>query len=158
MKHRERIPRTNPRVEFLNLKSEILSRKSERTPKPEGRRPSRAVVRAFGIRKSGFFRASEFGIQVGGEMVGAVRFELTTFCTPSRRAYQATLRPDLIAQFCADRIIGRNRPNSTSFPVRFRDRFQRWRHRDTPTAARLDLNDKPRRVAGSARVEPGLPR
>ena len=28
------------------------------------------------------------------KMVGAVRFELTTFCTPSRRAYQATLRPD----------------------------------------------------------------
>ncbi len=89
-------------------------------------------------------------------MVGAVRFELTTFCTPSRRAYQATLRPDLIAQFCADRIIGRNRPNSTSFPVRFRDRFQRWRHRDTPTAARLRLKAKPRRVAGSAGVEPGL--
>ena len=27
------------------------------------------------------------------EMVGAVRFELTTSCTPSKRAYQATLRP-----------------------------------------------------------------
>ena len=27
-------------------------------------------------------------------MVGAVRFELTTSCTPSKRAYQATLRPD----------------------------------------------------------------
>ncbi len=26
-------------------------------------------------------------------MVGAVRFELTTSCTPSKRAYQATLRP-----------------------------------------------------------------
>jgi hypothetical protein len=29
-------------------------------------------------------------------MVGAVRFELTTSCTPSKRAYQATLRPDLV--------------------------------------------------------------
>ena len=28
------------------------------------------------------------------KMVGAVRFELTTSCTPSKRAYQATLRPD----------------------------------------------------------------
>ena len=27
-------------------------------------------------------------------MVGAVRFELTTSCTPSKRAYQATLRPE----------------------------------------------------------------
>ena len=27
-------------------------------------------------------------------MVGAVRFELTTSCTPSKRANQATLRPD----------------------------------------------------------------
>ena len=30
------------------------------------------------------------------KMVGAVRFELTTSCTPSKRAYQATLRPDRI--------------------------------------------------------------
>ena len=27
-------------------------------------------------------------------MVGAVRFELTTSCTPSKRASQATLRPE----------------------------------------------------------------
>src|SRR6266487_3620879 len=89
-------------------------------------------------------------------MVGAVRFELTTFCTPSRRAYQATLRPDLIAQACAECIIGRERPNSTSFPVRFRGRFQGARHRDTATGVRLRLKAKLRRVAGSARVEPGL--
>ena len=31
------------------------------------------------------------------QMVGAVRFELTTSCTPSKRASQATLRPDRIA-------------------------------------------------------------
>ena len=30
-------------------------------------------------------------------MVGAVRFELTTSCTPSKRAYQTTLRPDRFA-------------------------------------------------------------
>ena len=30
-------------------------------------------------------------------MVGAVRFELTTSCTPSKRAYQATLRPEPFA-------------------------------------------------------------
>ena len=40
------------------------------------------------------------------KMVGAVRFELTTFCTPSRRAYQATLRPDRFALHSAGGTIG----------------------------------------------------
>ena len=33
-------------------------------------------------------------LEDGDKMVGAVRFELTTSCTPSKRAYQATLRPE----------------------------------------------------------------
>src|SRR2546426_566713 len=62
------------------------------------------------------------------KMVGAVRFELTTSCTPSKRAYQATLRPDRFAPGGrpSESDIIRGRPsNSTDFlfgiaPPRFR--------------------------------------
>src|SRR6266542_5108836 len=53
-------------------------------------------------------------------MVGAVRFELTTSCTPSKRASQATLRP---GPSCVARrttrggIVRRWRSNSTTIPV-----------------------------------------
>jgi hypothetical protein len=53
------------------------------------------------------------------KLVGAVRFELTTSCTPSKRAYQATLRPDR-ANPCgqASRILSAPNLNSTSFTGR----------------------------------------
>ena len=70
------------------------------------------------------------------KMVGAVRFELTTFCTPSRRAYQATLRPDLIAQFSAEGIIGRNYSDSTTFLACPKARLSRTTRRPRRTPAR----------------------
>src|SRR5436190_9590958 len=52
-------------------------------------------------------------------MVGAVRFELTTSCTPSKRAYQATLRPGpscVARRTTRGRIVRRRESNSTTFP------------------------------------------
>ncbi len=51
------------------------------------------------------------------QMVGAVRFELTTSCTPSKRAYQATLRPDRKSarKTNGSDMVGICRLNSTSF-------------------------------------------
>src|SRR5271170_4075269 len=39
-------------------------------------------------------RISDLGLKIWREMVGAVRFELTTSCTRNKRASQTTLRPD----------------------------------------------------------------
>ena len=52
-------------------------------------------------------------------MVGAARFELATSCTPSKRASQATLRPDRICS-SEDERRGISRsfvPTSTNFSV-----------------------------------------
>src|SRR3954464_14057521 len=52
------------------------------------------------------------------EMVGAARFELATSCTPSKRASQATLRPDpsrLCLRNKRRTISRRDLPNSTLF-------------------------------------------
>src|SRR5262245_61679265 len=56
------------------------------------------------------------------KMVGAVRFELTTSCTPSKRAYQATLRPDLTPPDSHQR-----ERNSRSRPIEF-NYFSPWLH------------------------------
>ena len=46
-------------------------------------------------------------------MVGAVRFELTTSCTPSKRAYQTTLRPEPLKD-SNQSSAGFNRENVTN--------------------------------------------
>ena len=61
------------------------------------------------------------------KMVGAVRFELTTSCTPSKRAYQATLRPDraLSGESDGSGIIGARGSISTPFSHRTTRPFHR---------------------------------
>jgi hypothetical protein len=49
------------------------------------------------------------------KMVGAVRFELTTSCTPSKRAYQATLRPEPFRRMApAEKILCRPQAHFTT--------------------------------------------
>jgi hypothetical protein len=54
-------------------------------------------------------------------MVGAVRFELTTSCTPSKRASQATLRPEPLNCINSDC----NGPEQADSPQRFAATFVR---------------------------------
>src|SRR5207249_2782481 len=51
-----------PRAEPLSLKSEIRRPKSERNPKPEGRRPR--PIGGLGLRNSEFGLLSGFGIRI----------------------------------------------------------------------------------------------
>jgi hypothetical protein len=53
-------------------------------------------------------------------MVGAVRFELTTSCTPSKRAYQATLRPEPFRRIApVKKILCRPLPHFTTQKTAF---------------------------------------
>ena len=88
-------------------------------PQESGSAPfSSAVTNPPGVDSVGKHWENRNVFQNLEKMVGAVRFELTTSCTPSKRAYQATLRPDRSFIRLAPnetRIVGGQRLNSITY-------------------------------------------